>query len=100
LQETDMLTTDQKEAILRRAGIAVPEFPPGDLQAQARAPDAHDGTLSCAKRTAAQAREQWAATIAALWVEFVARRAAKSLREAEDARRLSMLREEAERSDS
>ena len=98
--ETDMLTTDQKEAILRRAGIAVPEFPPGAREAKAREPDAHDKTLSCAKRTATQARERWAATIAALWVEFVARRAAKSLRDAEEARRLNMLRQAGERSDS
>jgi len=97
-----MLTTDQKEAILRRAGIAVPEFPPRDLQAQAqgRQVDAHDEAQSSAKRTAAQAREQWAATVGALWVEYVARRAAKSLRDAEDARRLSMLREAGERSGS
>jgi hypothetical protein len=98
LQEAEMLTTDRKEAILRRAGIAVPQFPPGDLQAQAR--DAPDETVSSAKRPAAQAREQWAATIAVLWVEYVARRAAKGLRDAEDARRLSMLREAGERSGS
>ena len=52
-----MLTTDQKEAILRRAGVAVPDFPPG-----------HD--------------------IEALYVEYLARRAAKGLRDAEAARQL------------
>ena len=95
-----MLTTDQKEAILRKAGVAVPDFPPGDLEAQARGPDAHDKTMSPARQTAAQAREQWAAIIGTLYVEYVARRAAKSLRDAEDARRLSMLREAGERSGS
>lgn len=97
-----MLTIDQKEAILRKSGVAVPEFPSGHPRLQARDSDAIGNLAPSGKRSASELRraaiEQWAATIDALYVEYVARRAAKSLRDAEDARQLSMLRLAGERS--
>jgi hypothetical protein len=99
-----MLTIDQKETILRKSGVAVPEFPSGHPRSKARDPDASDSLAPSGKRSASESRraaiEQWAATIDALYVEYVARRAAKSLRDAEDARQLSMLRLAGERSDT
>ena len=71
-----MLTTDQKETILRRAGVAVPAFPSrysSDQQHQSAA-------------------AQWARTIDTLFVEYSAARAARSLRDAEEARQLGALR--------
>lgn len=76
-----MLTTYQMEAILRRAGAEVPDFPPEFGLARSR-------TTTTASR---EAIEQWAATIETLFVEYVARRAAKSLRDAEETRQLSEL---------
>ncbi|MGO4392749.1 hypothetical protein AB4Z46_15480 [Variovorax sp. M-6] len=97
-----MLTTDQKEAILRRAGIAVPDFPPGHANTQKRNSDQPNTSMSPEQRGAQAARrvaiEQWAATIDALYVEYVAARAAKSLRDAEEVRQLSMLRQAGHRS--
>ena len=88
-----MLTTDQKATILRRAGTPVPDFPTGRRASQA--PDACESTTPGAApgtTTASQApMEEWAANIDTLYVEYVARRAAKSLRDAEEARQLSAL---------
>jgi len=84
-----MLTTDQKETILRRAGVAVPAFPSpraSDQQQQQQA----DGPKNAA--------EQWARTIDTLFVEYSAARAARSLREAEETRQLGALREASDRS--
>lgn len=73
-----MLTLDQKETILRRAGVVVPDFPP-----------AVPNDMAAVRR---EAIEQWGRTIETLYVEYVARRAAKSLRDAEDQRQLSAIR--------
>ncbi|MDM0052971.1 hypothetical protein [Variovorax sp. J22R115] len=97
-----MLTTDQKEAILRRAGVAVPDFPSGPPRSKAQEPDARGNAAWSGKRSVSGSRRaaigQWAATIDALYVEYVARRAAKSLRDAEEARQLSLLRLAGQRS--
>lgn len=73
--EADMLTNDQKETILRRAGVTVPDYPSRETSAAARR----------------EALAQWTRSIETLYVEYVARRAAKSLRDAEAARQLSAL---------
>lgn len=93
-----MLTTDQKEAILRKAGMAVPEFPTSRSEAKDhdRNEQAHDTPRSSVERR--QAIEEWAAAVQALYVEYVARRAAKSLRDAEEARQLAALQRAGERS--
>ncbi|MDM0110318.1 hypothetical protein QTH97_35905 [Variovorax sp. J22R24] len=97
-----MLTIDQKEKILRQAGGAVPDFPPGHARTSARKPDMSEKAMSSKARMPPEARQevvaQWAASIEALYVAYVARRAAKSLRDAEDARHLGMLREATRRS--
>lgn len=67
-----MLTTSHKASILRKAGVAVPAQP---LDA-----DLHGACVS------------WAKTIETLYVSYAAARAAKSLRDAEEARQLTMLR--------
>ncbi|RZL86611.1 MAG: hypothetical protein EOP82_29325 [Variovorax sp.] len=90
-----MLTTDQKEAILRRAGVSVPDQPAGAADASARELEAsdvateNDGTR--APTSHQEATALWAQTIETLYVEYGARRAAKSLRDAEDARQLDAL---------
>ncbi|MBT2304030.1 hypothetical protein J7E70_26685 [Variovorax paradoxus] len=89
-----MLTTDQKETILRRAGVAVPAFPSSrscDQQQQADArPILKDHLQADEQRNVAQ---RWARTIDAPFVEYSAARAARSLRGAEEARRLGALRD-------
>ena len=88
--ETDMLTIDQKEAILRRAGVTVPAFPEGHPDTPARDHDAEH-----------KARVQrWAEAIEGLYVQYSAARAAKSLRDAEEAAQLDQLRRAAERSNA
>ena len=68
----DMLTTAQKADILQKTGIAVPAGPTAaDPSALAR----------------------WTAAVEALFVSYVAARAAKSLRDAEERRQLAVLRE-------
>ena len=87
-----MLTTDQKEAILRRAGVTVPAFPSPrarDQQQQQQQQQA-DGPEDAAK--------QWARTIDTLFAEYSAARAARSLREAEETRQLGALRRASDRS--
>jgi len=89
-----MLTTDQKEAILRRAGVAVPALPShrsSDQQQQADAEPILKGDVQADGRH--NAAERWARTIDALFVEYSAARAARSLREAEAARQLGALRQ-------
>jgi hypothetical protein len=91
-----MLTTDQKEVILRGAGVATPAFPsPGVLWRQQRP---HDAAPDC--RTNAQAgmnpgmaAKQWADAINTLFVAYSAARAARGLRKAEEARQLNVLRQ-------
>ena len=91
-----MLTTDQKEAILRSAGVPVPDRPTGAAKASARKLDANGtGPAKHGNRapvTPRQADGERARTIETLYVEYVARRAAKSLRDAEEARQLGALR--------
>lgn len=92
-----MLTTDQKEAILRRAGVVVPDFPPGHSKTIASERGAHDTSAVQAGGSASNSSREpigpWAETIETLYVEYVARRAAKSLRDSEDARQLSTLQQ-------
>ena len=70
-----MLNTDQKEAILRRAGVAVPSFPE-------RHPDAH-GRDRDAEAEQQVALQRWTEAIDMLYVQYAAARAAQSLRDAE-----------------
>ncbi|MDM0079759.1 hypothetical protein QTI17_04055 [Variovorax sp. J31P179] len=65
-----MLTIDQKEAILRRAGTTVPDFPP--VRPTPVAPRRRDGPS--ARR---QAIEEWSDAVAALYVEHIAARGDK-----------------------
>lgn len=92
-----MLTTDQKETILRRAGVAVPASParrPSDQEHQSGAEPILKDTLQADGRQ--QTAQQWARTIDTLFVEYSAARAARSLRDAEEARQLGALRRAAD----
>ena len=71
-----MLSTTQKANILKKAGVQVPEMPTSDA--------ATAGGLHTTR--------EWATAVENLYVSYVAARAAKSLREAEEARQLDMLR--------
>ena len=73
-----MLTTLQKAAILQKTGIAVPDAP-------APSPETSEHVQGAMKR--------WAAAVEALFAGYVAARAAKSLREAEEGRQLQWLRQ-------
>lgn len=91
-----MLTTDQKEAILRGAGVATPAFPsPGVLWRQQRQHDAAPGSRTNAQAgmDPGTAAKQWADAINTLFVAYSAARAARSLRKAEEARQLGVLRQ-------
>lgn len=88
-----MLTTDQKETILRRAGVAVPAFPSrysGNQQHQSDTEPILKSNMQAERRQTAA--EQWARTIDTLFVEYSAARAARSVRDAEEARQLGALR--------
>jgi hypothetical protein len=61
-----MLDTAHKASLLRRNGVAVPQLP-------------------------AEGSEPWRAAVDALFDEYVALRASRSLREAEEARELELL---------
>lgn len=61
-----MLTTVQKADILRKSGVEIPACP--------------------------EVTRDWARRVDALFVDYVAARAAKSLRDAEEARQLELLR--------
>jgi hypothetical protein len=71
-----MLTIFQKATILSKAGFEVPACP---------AEDATAGVVS-------QKMHDWAKAIETLYVSYVAARAAKSLRDAEESRQTDMLR--------
>ena len=96
-----MLTTDQKETILRKAGFAVPAFPTRPLRAREHDQPEHAGAPTkdlgedAAMRAAAA---EWVKTIDTLYVEYSAARAAKSLRDADEAQRLCELRQASARS--
>lgn len=85
-----MLTIDQKEAILRRAGTAVPAFPERHPDTRAQDHEADAKHKACVQR--------WTEAIEVLYVQYAAARAAKSLRDAEEAAQLDQLRRAAERS--
>jgi hypothetical protein len=74
-----MLTVLQKATILGKAGFAVPARPIEDA-------------MSAASAQPSAAAHEWAWAIETMYVSYVAARAAKSLRDAEDARRADMLR--------
>lgn len=67
-----MLTTIQKADILRKSGLAIPACP--------------------------EAASEWTRRVDALFVDYVAARAAKSLRDAEEIRQLDLLRRMSTRS--
>jgi hypothetical protein len=90
LLETDMLTIDQKETILRRAGVTVPAFPEGHADGHPR-----DHAADAEHKARVQ---RWSKAVEVLYVQYAAARAAKSLRDAEEAARLDQLRRAAERS--
>ncbi len=73
-----MLNVFQKATILGKAGIEVPPRPAADPVA--------DDALACPRT------QEWAKTVEALYVSYVAARAAKSLRDAEESRQAEMLR--------
>jgi hypothetical protein len=90
-----MLTTSQKAHILARAGVAVPAFPARRLPVQerylregARVPQ-EELDADAEQRAAA---ERWNREIETLYVAHAAARAAKSLRDSEEAQQLDMLR--------
>ena len=89
-----MLTTDQKEAVLRKAGVAVPAFPsrsPTDQPQQAdAAPIVKENVQADGRQDPAQ---QWARTIDALFVEYSVAHAARSLHDAEEVRQPDALRQ-------
>lgn len=97
-----MLAADQKAVILRRSGIAVPPLPV-ETAANESGVEAIGGPAQAPGtpviREAAQegALRQWTAQVNALFVSYVAARAAKSLRDAEEARQMSELRHLASR---
>jgi hypothetical protein len=90
-----MLTPEQKETILRKAGVAVPAFPSRNVAGQQQ--QQADGERILKQDAQVDGRhdpfEQWVRTIDALFVEYTAARAAKSLRDAEEIRRLAALRQ-------
>jgi hypothetical protein len=80
-----MLTSSQKAEILQRAGYAVPAQPVEHPASQITDPTA---------------RARWQQTVEALFVEYAAARAAKSLRDSEEHRQLCHLRRMASHSSS
>ena len=94
-----MLTTEQKETILRKAGVAVPAFPCFNLSDQEPQADARPILKENRQADGRQdAAAQWARTIDALFVEFSAARAAGGLRDAEEIRQLDRLRQASDNS--
>ena len=91
-----MLAAAQKAVILRRSGIAVPPLPEEAANEGGVEPDAvaAGGVGASVGHEAARegALRQWTAQVNALFVSYVAARAAKSLRDAEEARQMNELR--------
>jgi hypothetical protein len=85
-----MLTPDQKEVILRRAGVAVPSFP-------GHRPDAHARDSEAQHMTDVQ---RWTEAIDVLYLQYAAARAAKSLRDADEAAHWDRLQRASERSNA
>lgn len=89
-----MPTTDQKAHILMKAGIAVPAFPAWRLPVQER--HLYKGNRAPQQELDAGAEQaeavaQWERQIDNLFVTYAAARAAKSLRESEEAQQLGQL---------
>lgn len=78
-----MLTVLQKATILGKAGFAVPARPIDNAAAAATA-----GPVA----PPSPAVHEWARAIETMYVSYVAARAAKSLRDAEESRQADMLR--------
>ena len=90
-----MLTASQKAAILESAGVAVPEFPARRVPSTQSPP--HEPRISTAEEYEgdaeyARAVTRWKQEVEALHVSYAAARAARSLREAEDAKQMDLLR--------
>ncbi len=90
-----MLTASQKAVILESAGIAVPEFPARRVPHTQLAH--HEPRISTAEEYEgdaeyARAVTRWKQEVEALHVDYAAARAAKSLREAEEAKQMDLLR--------
>ena len=74
-----MLTILQKATILSKAGFEVPACP-------------NEDTLTSAASAVSQKMQEWGKAIETMYVAYVAARAAKSLRDAEESRQTDMLR--------
>jgi hypothetical protein len=74
-----MLTTVQKAGILLRSGVAVPALPTAVE---------FDGSIASAE---ADAMQEWTVLVENLFISYAAARAAKSLRDAEEARQIGAL---------
>src|ERR1700712_5241181 len=90
-----MLTTGQKATILAKAGDAVPAFPPRCLPIQER--HLFKGDKAPQEELDADAQQatavaRWSQQIEDMYVIHVAARAARSLREAQEALQLDRLR--------
>ncbi|WGT63285.1 hypothetical protein [Variovorax paradoxus] len=74
-----MLTIFQKATILSKAGFEVPDCPAEDSSATST-------------NAVSQKMHEWGKAIETMYVAYVAARAAKSLRDAEESRQTDMLR--------
>lgn len=90
-----MLSIRQKASILLRSGTTVPDLPAWPVPVQERpllrsaAAAQEDMVVDAAQEAAVRL---WRAEVEALYVEFMAARAARTLRAAEEARMLAELR--------
>jgi hypothetical protein len=95
LQEAGMLSTLQKAAVLAKAGFRVPDCPMNPPALHYSVVDQAAGASSNERRTPAgqdPVAQNWSKAIETLYVAYAAARAAKSLRDAEEARQMDMLR--------
>lgn len=93
-----MLTTSQKAGILAKVGIAVPRFPECRLPVEERHPREGIGIPHAepdADNEQRAAAVAWQTTVENLHATYVAARAAKSLRDAQQAFELARLRDAA-----
>lgn len=84
-----MPTTSQKADILARAGVIVPAFPPDPARSS---PVQDQGCLEAADTQQGDPVAQWSRQIDVLFAAYAMSRAARSLRESEEARQRSQLR--------
>jgi hypothetical protein len=88
-----MLSTQHKARILTRAGVTVPPCPVVPQHGQRHAePGANGARQQRATADGAAPDAAWRREIEILYAQFAAARAAKSLRDAEEARQLGRLR--------